>query len=274
MKRAFLIIIFLLNFITLVWANNSYPQRIISLGSVLTEELYLLGVEDKIVGVTIYCQRPAVAKIKEKVGTVTEIDIEKIVSLKPDLVLTTSLTNPKSKEKLKKLGIRTADFPASKNFFQLCEQFLELAKLVNKKGMAEEIVRSASNEVDFIKKGIKGLNKVKVFVQIGTKPLFAANRDYFINDFIEFAGGVNIAADSKTGLYSREKVLEDNPDIIIIATMGIAAEKERETWFKFKTLKAVKENRIYIMDSYKLCSPTPVTFVESLKEIVEILYHK
>jgi len=67
----------------------SYPQRIISLGPSLTEELFLLGVQDKIVGVTTYCQRPPEVKAKKKVGTVVEVNVERIMSLKPDLVLAT-----------------------------------------------------------------------------------------------------------------------------------------------------------------------------------------
>jgi iron complex transport system substrate-binding protein len=240
----------------------------------LTEELYLLGVEDRLVGVTIYCSRPPAAQEKEKVGTVVEVDIEKIISLEPDLVLSTSLTNPKAKEKLERLGIRVVNFPAPGNFLELCEQFLELAKLVNREREAEEIIRQVKFDVDLIREGVKHLSTPKVFIQIGAKPLFAANKDYFIHDFIEFAGGINIAGSSKSGLYSREQVIKDNPDIIIIATMGILGKKEKQTWLKFKTLKAAKNNRIYIVDAYKLCSPTPVTFVESLKDIVRLLHSK
>lgn len=274
MKRAFLILIFLLSIFGISFAEDNYPQRIISLGSSLTEELYLLGQGDKIVGVNVYCTRPLDAQKKEKVGTVIEIDIEKIISLKPDLVLTTSLTSRKEKDKLERLGLRVVDFPAPGNFSEVCAEFLKLSRLVNKEGGAEEIIGRAKKEIDSIKAAVKGLSRPKVFIQIGAKPLFAVNKDYFLHDFIEFAGGTNIAANAKTGIYSREKVIKDNPDIIIIATMGIVAEKEKENWLKFKTLKAAKENRIYIIDSYKICSPTPVTFVESLKEVVGILHPK
>lgn len=274
MRRLFFSTLFLLHIFTIASAKDNSQDRIISLGSTLTEELYLLGVEDRVVGVTTYCTRPARAQKKEKVGAVVEVDMEKIISLRPDLVLSTSLTNLKAKEKLEKLGIRVINFPAPSNFFQLCEQFLGLARLVNREKEAEEIIHQAKSDVDLIKGKVKGLNKPKVFIQIGAKPLFAANKDYVIHDFIEFAGGINIAGSAKSGLYSRERVIKDNPDIIIIATMGILGKKEKETWLKFKTLKAAQENRIYIVDAYKLCSPTPVTFVESLKDMVKILHSK
>ena len=249
-----------------------YPQRIISLGPAITEELYLLGVENRIVGVSTYCHRPQDARDREKVGTVIRADLEKIVSLKPDLIVATSLMDAEQVEKLKNLGLKAIRFSPVKNFGQICEQFLELGRLVGGKNEAEEIIRQVKLKVDVIEKKVENLSEKRVFVQIGAKPLFTVTKDSFINDFIKLAGGVNIVQDAKTGLYSREKVLEENPDCIIIVTMGIVGEEERKTWQKFKTLNAVKNNRIYIIDSYKLCSPTPVSFVEVLKEITKILH--
>jgi len=86
------------------------------------------------------------------------------------------------------------------------------------------------------------------------------------------AGGINIAAHARNGLYSREKVLEANPDVILIVTMGIVGQKEKKAWEEFKTIRAVREGRIYVVDSYKLCSPTPVTFVEFLGKLARLLH--
>lgn len=251
---------------------SAYSQRIISLGSSLTEQLYLLGVEDRLAGCTVYCKKPKEAESKTKVGTIIEVNLEKVVSLKPDLVLATSLTDPKAKEKLKNLGIEVAYFSQAKNFSQMCEHFLELGRLVGKKKEAEEIINSAENKVAAIKKTVKNLPKPEVFIQIGAKPLFAATGSSFINDFIEFAGGINIAKEAKEGIYSREEVLKKDPEVIIIVTMGIVGEKEKEIWQRYKTLKAVKKDRIHIVDSYTLCSPTPAGFVEALEEMVGILH--
>lgn len=255
----------------ITYARDNSAQRIVSLAPSLTEELYLLGVEDKISGVTTYCLRPASARKKEKVGTVTDVSIEKIVSLCPDLVLTTSLTNPKAIEKIKNLGIKVVNFPQAESFAQLCAQFLKLGKLVGKEREAEEITKKAKERADVIKEEALKLSKPKVFIQIGARPLFTATNKSFLNDFIEFAGGINIASGAKAGLYSYEKVLQSNPDIIIIAAMGIAGE-EKKVWEKYKSLNAVKNKRIYIIDSDKFCSPTPKSFIEALEEIVDILH--
>ncbi len=271
--KLFLILIFGFNFLY----GADFPNRIISLGPTLTEQLYLLDAGDKIIGNTIYCKIPPDAKNKEKVGTIIEQDLEKILTLKPDLVIASSLTNPKTIKKLNNLGIKVVQFRYAKNFNEICQQFLELGKIVGKKKGAEKIIEEVRGKVELIKKKTITRNSVKagqkVFVQIGAKPLFTATKDSFINDFIEFAGGINIA-NTKTGLYSREAVVSQNPDVIIITTMGIVGDNEKKIWKKYKTINAVKNNRIYIVDSYKLCSPTPISFAETLNEIVEILYPK
>lgn len=253
-------------------ALENHPKRIVSLAPSMTEELYLLRAEDSLVGNTTYCVNPPAARYKEKVGAITKIDLEKIVSLKPDLVLATSLTNPKTIQKLRDLGIEVKIFPAPKNFTSLCSQFLELGKAIDEEAKAREIIAAAEEKVSSIKARTTALIKPRVFIEIGAKPLFTANRDYFINDFVELGGGMNIAEDSKIGTYSREEVLRRNADVILIVTMGLAGEKEKEVWQKFKTLNAVKHGRIHVIDSRKICSPTPVTFVETLEEIAMLLH--
>jgi len=242
------------------------------LGPYITEELYLLGATDKLVGCTIYCRIPPDAKNKEKVGTVMEINVEKIFILKPDLVIATALTNRKDIEKLKKLGIKVTIFSSPRNFNDICNQFLELGRIIGKYDLAQKIVKEAQEAVIDIRKKIKSLPRVKVFMQVGANPLFTITDNSFINDFIEFAGGINIAKKAKSGLYSKEMVLKENPEVIIIATMGIIAEKEKKLWEKYKTIEAVRKNRIYIMDAYKLCSPTPVSFIETLNEMTNLLH--
>ena len=255
------------------FAAADYPQRIISLGPGITEELYLLGVGDRIVGVTTYCQRPEEAKKKDKVGTILEVNLEEIVIRKPDLVLATNLTDPRAVGKMKGLGLRVHQFPLARNISELNQQFLELGRLVGKTELAEEIVSRAQAEVNRISSGLKDLPRPRVFVQVGAKPLFAVNRDYFLNDFIRLAGGINTSEEAGAGgLYSREKVIKDDPDVIIIAAMGLPTEEEKRTWEGFKNMRAVKNRRIYIVDPDKYCNPTPLSFGEALKEMVGILH--
>ncbi len=272
-KRIFIgsMILVLLLFVAGSHSAEARPKRIVSLGPSLTEELYMLGAQDSLVGCTTYCRVPSDKKNIEKVGTVVEVNLEKIVSLKPDLVLATSLTDLRAIEKMKLLGINVIVFPTAKDFTELCGQVLQLGRLVGREKDAQELVSETKEKVAAIisKKGDRPPRTV--FVQIGTKPLFAASKDSFINSVVEFAGGTNIVSGSRSGIYSREKVIKEDPDVIIIATMGLVGRSEKRAWEEYKTLKAVKESSIYIVDPYKFCGPTPGNFVSALEETVRML---
>jgi ABC-type Fe3+-hydroxamate transport system substrate-binding protein len=248
------------------------PQRIVSLVPALTEELYLLGVDARVVGVTTYCQRPIEAQQKEKVGAVVEVNVEKILGLRPDLVIASPLTDQKQIQKLQDVGVRVEIFQAPEDFEELCNGFLEISRLVGREEEAREIIKQATGELDYIKGKVKGLSRPRVFIQIGTKPLVAAGGDSFIDDVVAFAGGVNIAHEVKTSVYSREEVVRRDPDIILIAKMGIVGEREREQWAKYTTIRAVQADQIYTVDPYRFCSPTPLSFVESVQELVRLFH--
>jgi ABC-type Fe3+-hydroxamate transport system substrate-binding protein len=251
---------------------QGYPKRIVSLAPTITEQIYLLGAQDRLIANTVYCVVPPEAKQKEKVGTVIQANIEKIISLKPDLVLVSSLARPRQLRKLENLGILVVRFDYPKSFSEICQHFLRLGEIIGEGDKANKIIADAKREIKEIREKTGRLPKKKVFIQIGIKPLFTVTKDSFLNDYIEFCGGSNIALDEKSGVYSREKVLEWNPDVIIITTMGIAGEKEKESWEKYRSMAAVRNNNIHIVDPDKVCSPTPITFVEALKEIAEIIH--
>ena len=254
-----------------VFAQDKSPKRIISLGPAITRNLSLLGVEDKIIGVTTYCNIPQLDS-RERVGTLMETDLEKIMTLKPDLVIATSLTNEKTMQTLKSLGIRTMVLDEPENFNHLCAQFLSLAKLVNRERVGREIVSIAKEKAADLKDKVNSASRPKVIVQIGANPLWVATRKSLVNDFVEMAGGEHIGPPGKSGLISREYVLKYNPDVIIIIDMGIIAEEEKTNWEKFDTINAVINKRIHILDSYAIGSPTPASFVDTLKEIFQLLY--
>lgn len=248
------------------------PRRIVSLGPALTEGLYLLGAEERLVGCTTYCVRPEAAQHKSRVGTVVEVSVEKIVALKPDLVLSTPLTDRRDLEKLERLGLNVVLFSQAKNFSGICRQFLELGKAVGREDRAREIVAQAKKEVGWVTGKTKGLAVPRVFMEIGAEPLFTVTRDSFVNDFIVLAGGINVAAGVSVGFYSREKVLEQNPEVIIIVDMGVIAEREKRLWREFKSLQAARTGRIHTLDPNKICSPTPLSFAEGLKEVFALIH--
>lgn len=260
-----------------VFPENSYarePQRIVSLAPSITESLYKLGEDHRIVGVTIYSPFSLTDK-KEKVGTMIEPNLEKIVSLSPDLVLATAQGNrPQIINKLRNLGINVFVFKASESFSEICQNFLELAELVDKIEEAEIIINEAEEKIISLKKKFKDLPRVRVFWEVGSNPLVTAGKQSFVNKLINLAGGINIFADlsSPYSIISREEVVRRDPEVIILITMGYLTKKEASSWLKFDTIKAVKNKRIYVIDSYEVSQPTPWRFAAGSEEIAKRLH--
>lgn len=269
-KIYFFIILILINF-NLLNSKESF-NRIISISPALTETIYLLESEDKLIANTTYCIRPENAEYKEKIGNITDINIEKIIVLKPDLILATTMTRYEKIQQLIKLGYKVEIFYEPKNYNEVCGHFKRISILLNKEKKADEIIKNSNSFINEITQKIKNQNKYKVFIQIGKDPLFTVSKNSFINDYIELSGGINIAKDAINGLYNRESVIKSNPDIIIITEMGIQAGEEIIVWKKFKSINAVKNNRIYVIDEYLVCSPNPLTFCSGLKEFIKIIH--
>lgn len=255
--------------------TEATARRIVSLGPLNTENVYLLGAEERLIANTVYCVKPPAAKEKEKIGTLLQANIEKIVSLKPDLVLATSLTRPRQIAKLESLGIKVVQFAQPANFDDICEQFIELGRLLGREKKARAIVDEARRTVASIYQKTADQPRKKVFLQVGTRPLFSSVANSFTNDFIILGGGQNIAQRNLQGIYSREKVVAQNPDLIIVAIMGtegVSGENEKQKWTRYASINAVKTDNIHIVDPNLVCSPSPQTFVRALRKITSLIH--
>jgi iron complex transport system substrate-binding protein len=255
--------------------ESSFPQRIISLGPLNTENVYLLGAGDRLVGNTSYCVRPKAAKEKEKIGSVMQVSIEKILSLQPDLILATGLTQPLQLKKLQDLGLRVVQVKQPESFAEICDQFIRLGQLLGLEERAIEIIDHVRNKVTAITAQVAGLPKQKVFLQVGAQPLFGSVKSSFTHDYIVLGGGINILEDQAVGTSSYEKVLARNPDVIIIAIMGSesgTAAREKKKWQRFSVIKAVRNDQVRVINPDLVCSPSPVTFAETLALISGLIH--
>jgi iron complex transport system substrate-binding protein len=246
--------------------------KVVSLAPYVTEAIYQLGMQDCLLGCTEYCIRPAAAKQKQRVANAMNVNVEQIVQMKPDWVLASDLVNKRDIHKLRQLGLQVEQFDYIKSYADVADLFLKVALLLGETKKAVQMLEEINQQIDRIRKKTAGCLKKKVFVQIGANPLYTITKHSFINDYIDFAGGINIAENSNSGLYSREMVVRADPDAILIVTMGILAEKEKINWQRFTSLKAAADHAIHIFDSYRFCSPTPITFLDVLKEVARILH--
>ena len=261
------------NFAICAEKSAGRPQRIVSLSPAITEQIFILGAQDRLVGCTIYCTKPAEAEKKEKIGTVLEINLEKLVELAPDLVIGSSLTKQGTVGKLKELGFKVVIFNSPKDFKILFKQFMELGELIGEKEKAVAIASESEKKMNRIKTLVSALaDKPKVLFQIGASPMYVAGNDSFVGDFIAYSGGLNVIGDGKSGVYSKEMVVSANPDIIIISTMGLAGEQEKNGWMRFDSINAVKKDKIFVYESSKICSPSPVELPSTISEFAGLFF--
>nr|WP_321401265.1 helical backbone metal receptor [uncultured Desulfobacter sp.] len=249
--------------------------RVVSLSPFITETIYLLGAQAQLVADTTYCTVPPEAAQKEKIGSVTQVNVEKIISLEPDLVIASPLSSEKQLKILVSQGLRVMEIRNPQNFEEMCTLTLNIAKALGKTDRAQVIVQQASADVDRVCEQVAGLRPRRVFIQIGLKPLHTVNKDLFINEYIRLANAVNIAEDHPSGIYSREAVIQQDPDVILLATMGSskkAAAFEKERWMTFPFLKAVKHNEIHVLDPEVICHPTPVSFAAGLRLVARLIH--
>ncbi len=263
----------LLTFIFLIFTTSVFSQkvnRVISLAPSITENIYLIGAQNKLVGCTSYCTQ-AIADGVEQVGSTIDINVEKILLLKPDLVLTMEMTKHQDISTLKKLGIRVKVIPTPKNFDEICEQTKQIGQLLGVEKSTAKILSETERQVDSLKQVCANIPTKKIFFQIGADPVFTVLPNTYMNDFILFCRGENIADGMTKGTMTRESVIAKNPDIIIIATMGGFGTQEKEVWSSYSGLKAVETHKIFLIDSETSCSPTPDNFAKAFADVVRFV---
>lgn len=246
-------------------------KRIVSLVPSVTQSIYQMGAQSRLVGCTSYCKE-GVANHKPVVSSAVKMNVEKIVELKPDLVVASGLTNPKDIETLKKFDINVVTFMTPIAIEEIYNQFYKIGCYMGAEEKAGKIIAEARAEVQKIRLSrAQKKEKPTVFFQIGADPIFAVLRNTFMDNYITILGARNIATELEYGTVGREFVLAKNPDYIFIATMGIVGENEVSAWKQHNNLKAAKNNRVFVIESEIACQPTPVTFVQALKQMDQLM---
>jgi len=251
------------------------PKRIVSLAPNITEILFSLGLDEEIVGVSIHCNFPEKAKTKVRVGSYISLDFEKITSLKPDLIIATGAGNTREMvDRLEKLGFQTyAIYP--KNFNDILKSIGHIGEVVNREKEARGIVEGLRKRSQRVIELTKGLSRPKVFIQIGDAPIVTVGKGSFADDLIRLAGGENIAGKEKE-VYPRfgmEEILKRSPEVIVISSMNPKGDYQKilEQWTRWKTIPAVKNGRIHLIDSDLLDRPSP-RIIDGLEELARVLH--
>ncbi len=251
------------------------PKRIVSLAPNVTEILFSLGLDEEIVGVSIHSNFPEKARSKVRVGSYIRLDFEKIASVNPDLVIATGAGNTRDMvDRLGKLGLQTyVIYP--KNFTDILRSIAHVGQVVNREKEAGAIIEGMRKRCEKVMELTEGLPRPKVFIQIGDAPLVTVAKGSFADDLVRLAGGENIAEKEKE-VYPRlgmEEILKRSPEVIIISSMNPAADYQKifQEWTRWKTLPAVKNGRIHLIDSDLLDRPSP-RIIEGLEELARVLH--
>ncbi len=246
-------------------APPSPPKRIVSLAPSITEVLFALGLDSRIVGVTEQCNFPDRAMKKPKVGSFISGDVERIITMNPDLIVATRDGNSeRTISLLEGLGFRIATYqPATLE--QVLEQILVLGRVTGRESQAHAIVEGCRGKMSLVKERVRGAPVLPVLFAYGRDPMILAGQRTFADDMIRLSGGANIATDSRIPYpqFSLEEVLARGPEVIIDVSMGsdaaaqMAAEKD---WSRWPEIPAVKAHRIYVLDQDLLARPGPRLF--------------
>ncbi len=245
-------------------------QRIISLSPHVTELLFAVGGGARIVGTMNFSDYPEEAKKIPVIGSNSQIDIEKVLSLKPDLLVVWQSGNTaRQLEQLAHLGIPIF-YSEPKKMEDIATNLTRLGQLLGTEAAAQVAAQSFRSKLAHLASEYSKKPPVKVFIQIWDKPIYTLGGNHIVNDAINLCGGENIFASQKTVApsVSTEAVLQANPEVIIGGSQYDPADKGINIWKPYKTMLAVKQGNMVTMEGESLTRSGP-RMVDGAKTLCE-----
>lgn len=234
-------------FVTLHCAAHEPAQRIISLSPHITELLFAAGGQNRIVGVINHSDYPAAAKHIPVIGDSHALDLERIILLKPDLiVIWRQGSSAKHIEQLKKLNVPLY-FSEAHRLTDIPNDIEALAKLMGTEQQANKVADDLRNRLSMLTKQYSNQLPVRLFYQIWDKPLVTINGQQMVSDAIRVCGGVNVFSNQKmiAPNVSIEAVLQINPEAIV----ATSDQRSLAMWMRYPTIEAVKRGNLIELDS-------------------------
>ena len=225
----------------------AHPQRVVSLSPAVTEIMFALGADDLLVGRTDFCEYPDEASQIPSIGGISNLNIEKILSLKPDLVISGSMVGKKATDQMDQMGTPMVCVIEKPNFEALYDNIEAIGRLVGKEHEADSIVESLKWKVERLLADTSlstlnpQLSSCYYVVGFGPSGNFTAGGNTFINDIIRMAGGRNIAEGIEGWSYSLEALMKEDPDYIIVRREDSAAFVDMKP---YNRLSAVKNGHV------------------------------
>lgn len=251
------------------------PRRVIALAPSVTEVIFALGRQDRLVGVTRFSDFPEAAKDLPKVGSYVHLDVERIVALQPDLCIGIKDGNPLAAVS----QLNSLDIPVfaidPHGLDSVMESVTAIGGLVNAEDAAARISSIMRERIDHVTARIaRAPHRPRVFFQIGVSPIVSVGSDTFIHELIVLAGGTNVSAgDAPYPRFSKEQVIGLAPDVMVISSMARQAvfEQVKAGWEQWPAIPAVKNKSIFIAPTNLFDRPTP-RLVEGLELLARLIH--
>lgn len=221
-------------------------QRVISLAPHVTELLFAAGAGDKIVGVVKYSNFPEAAKTIPQVGGYKKLDLERIVSMKPDAIIAWQTGNrTEEMSQLEKLGL-TVFYTEPRRLPDIASLLQRLGKLTGNTQQGEQAAQQFLQAYQQLKKKYQGKEVLRAFYQIWDKPLMTINNDHIISDVMRLCGLQNVFGEIENLVprISEEAVLEADPQIIIASGMAKFKPQWAQQWKRWPQLSATRLNAL------------------------------
>lgn len=246
------------------------PERIISLTPAVTEILFELGLDERIIGVTEYCNYPEAALKKPKMGGFANPNIELVVDAEPHIVFVAAGVQMELIERLEQLGITVFCLDAE-SVDQVIKNIQMTGEIMGVPEAAQKLTSEMQAKVDAVVLKVKDQERPVVFFEVWDEPLMSAGPGTFINSLIELAGGQNLAGDTDTRYpqLSMELLFERDPDVYIANNF----HKQSDIMARpgYENLTAVKTGRVHTIDDDLVTLPGP-RVVLGLEEMARIIH--
>jgi iron complex transport system substrate-binding protein len=251
------------------------PQRIVSVAPSVTEILFAIGLGDKVVGVSTYCNFPPEARKKEKVGSYITPSLEKIIALRPDLVVGTADGDLKTfVDRLSSFGIPVY-ITHSRSVAGVFNTIRNVGKVTLSEDAAEKLVASLKQRSQEIEKKVQGRPRPRVLNVLSLDPLIASGPGSFVDDLIRLAGGRNMVAGlgGSHPRLSMEEIIAQDPEVILLSSMTASESlrQEEKGWSRWKSISAVRSGRICILNPDLIHRPSP-RIIDGLEELVRVIH--
>jgi iron complex transport system substrate-binding protein len=246
------------------------PERVVSVAPNLTELMYELGASDKLVGRSDYCDYPEEVLEIESVGSLYTPDIEKIVSLEPDVVIVSTHFDEENTKKLEELNIPVITLYEENDVTGVYDMITTLGTAMNKNAEAAKCVEEMQETIKEVVDAVEEVERPSVYYVVGFGEYgdYTAGGDTFIGGLIELAGGDNIAKDVSGWSITLEEIVEADPSIIVIS------EDMKDSFMSdenYAELTAVKEGNVYTIDT-NLLDRQGYRNAEGVRALAEIFH--